>query len=180
MTGLKLVPQSPASPDPALMAGSEPPPVFESVDVQSAGRLLETCRSVIAGGRALVEFTDLNRDLSRRSGVETVSVELAGLLDSSRLDQVRDALEESVMKGRKAMITQDGLQCLRRGERLLSEAKHALSGGGMVRSGFGLGSSGPSFLGGGIDSTSVVLGLGVGIVAIGVVAIMALLITDRR
>lgn len=158
-----------------VVVGVEEAPVFDAVDAMNAHKLLGTARNVISGGRTLIEFVDLNRDLAREYGIETMAVELSGLIDSGKLDGVKDTLEESLLKKRQARVSMEGLMYLRRAERLLSEASRSL--GGISTPGLSLGSS---FRLGGPTENSLGLSLVMGFVAIGAITLLAVVLLKNN
>ncbi len=97
------------------------PPIFSTFDRNSSGNLLSTVRSVIDGGKELIAFVDTHRMMARRMGIETIGIELAGMLESGGLDAIRDALEESIIMNRPSEISHEGLARLRRAEELLAD-----------------------------------------------------------
>jgi hypothetical protein len=99
-----------------------PAVVFESFDQDQARALLDVAQQRLAGAQVLLQFIDLNRDLARHAGVETIGIELVALMEGDRLSRVVDALEESVECGDQVKISTDGLGVLKRIETLLAEA----------------------------------------------------------
>lgn len=175
MMPFRLVPPQKPLAEREVLIGVDDLPTFDAVDTVSAHKLLDTAKHVISGGRTLIEFVDLNRDAAREHGVETIAVELAGLIDSGRLDGVKDTLEDSLLKKRSAKVSMEGLTYLRRAERLLSEATRSLNGN-PARS-FGLGSSRLFSMGGGDTLT---FGLVFGAITLGVVAILAVVLISNN
>lgn len=98
---------------------------LDSVDQVDAKSLRGILKYVVEGGKALVEFVDYNRDEARRAGVESLAVELSGILAARRLDDIQDALSEVSLSGNTS-ISKEGLSYLRRAEKLLAEANSTL------------------------------------------------------
>jgi hypothetical protein len=100
-----------------------PSPVgLQDLDFYHSKKLLGVARHAMNAGYALIEFVDTNRDVARQTGVETIAIELSGMIDSGKIESVADALHDSVLSGSGARLSEDGLANLRRAERLLSDA----------------------------------------------------------
>lgn len=99
------------------------PPPSDVIDRGNSKLLLETARYVIDSSKTLVEFMADNRRLARQMGIDTVIVELSGILASGKLDRVQDALEETVALGAETKLTIEGLSYLKRAEKLVAERK---------------------------------------------------------
>lgn len=104
---------APARPEPAGL---------QDLDFYHSKKLLGVARHAMNAGYALIEFVDTNRDVARQTGVETIAIELSGMIDSGKIESVADALHDSVLSGSGAKLSEDGLANLRRAERLLSDA----------------------------------------------------------
>lgn len=100
----------------------DPNLLLDAIDYLNTKKLLSLSRYVIQGSRALVDFVDYNRPMARQAGVETIAVELSGIVDSGRIQNVYDTLQESALKGKESQLSREGLTYLRRSERLLAEA----------------------------------------------------------
>ena len=155
-----------------------PEPILDAIDQAKTRMLLGTAKYVIDGGRALIRFVDQNRQVARETGVETLAVELAAIIDSGRLDTVRDALEESALKGGGSRLSMDGLGYLKRAERVLAEAAGYL---GTPPAGSARGGS-VAYLGqaesaqrSGMPSDFVILG----VVAIAAIAVVSIVLATR-
>lgn len=96
--------------------------VFQDLDLNHSKKLLGVARHAMNAGYALIEFVDFNRDLARQTGVETIAIELSGMIDSGKLESVADTLHDAAMSGHGAKLSEEGLGNLRRAERLLSDA----------------------------------------------------------
>jgi len=105
-----------------LSINAKQAPVFESFSPEHAESLLAITKHVFERALHLMGFVDTSRDLAKEAGVETITLELASILDAGRLDRVRDALERAVVADTPAQISLEGLQLLRRSERLIAEA----------------------------------------------------------
>jgi hypothetical protein len=108
-------------------SGELPPsPILEQLDSEKTRTLLHIAKSVREGGRVLVHFLDTHRAVARVAGIESLAVELSGVIDSRRLDSVVDTLEEAASQGKPADISTEGLFYLKRAEKLLAEANAEL------------------------------------------------------
>jgi hypothetical protein len=113
--------------EPALPPKAAPPsPVLEAIDSIRTRNLHDTVSYVIDSGRVLVDFVDQDRYSARMAGVETIALELAGMIDSGRLDSIKDHLEEVSLGGGESKISLDGLAYLKRAEKLLADATTGL------------------------------------------------------
>lgn len=101
---------------------TDPQLILDAIDYLNTKKLVSLSRYVIQGSRALIDFVDYNRPMARQAGVETIAVELSGIIDSGRIQTVYDSLQESALKGRESKLSREGLTYLRRSERLLAEA----------------------------------------------------------
>lgn len=97
---------------------------MRTLDAVTGYRLGGVARRVIDGAKNLVAFVDENRDLARRAGVETIAVELSGILAAGRLHSVLDAAEDA--SDGRLHISEEGMGYLSRSERLLAEANRSL------------------------------------------------------
>jgi hypothetical protein len=128
----------------------EPSLILDAIDYLNTKKLLSLSKYVMQGGRALVEFVDYNRTAARTAGVETIAVELSGIIDSGHIQSVYDSLHEAAFSGRESKLSREGLTYLRRSERLLAEATSNLvrfSGaapGGLGRGSYSLSGQEPS------------------------------------
>lgn len=117
----------------ALALNVRPDPPLETFDPPRARELLGVAQHVVSGGRAFIEFVDLERSISRQAGIETIGIEVSSILADDRIKRMVDALEESAKEGRSADISLEGLSEMRRLERLLAEASSSINsftGGG--------------------------------------------------
>lgn len=102
------------------------PPPSDVIDRGQSRRLLDTANYVIDSSKSLVEFMSENRRLSRQMGIDTAIVELSGIEASGKLENVRDALEETVASGTETRLTVGGLSYLRRAEKLVAEVSESM------------------------------------------------------
>lgn len=98
------------------------PPVIVSLGNTEGSELLKISRDVLRRGRSLVDFLDSHRDVARQAGVETLAVEISGVLEGGRLQAVVDTLEESSRREATAQVSMEGFDAMRRVETLLAEA----------------------------------------------------------
>lgn len=97
-------------------------PTHDSLDHGKTKKLLGVCTSVLDGASELVSFVDKNRAEARKLGIETIAIELSGIVEGGRLQDIRDSLDEAVKTSGPAEISTDGLAKLRRAESLLADA----------------------------------------------------------
>ncbi len=101
-------------------------------DVQTLGpeesrALLDTTEEIIRKSQVLVDYVDHHRADARRAGVETIAIQLSGILDDGRLDSVRNAILEGLRTGERINISVDGFSKLRRAEHLVAEADRSIA-----------------------------------------------------
>lgn len=111
----------------SLQATLPPLPPLERLDPQRTRHLLGIADNIIRGARGLVDFLDTHRAVARAAGIEALTVELSGIIDSRRLDSVTDELSESARLGESAEISTDGFFYLTRAEKLLAQAHEELA-----------------------------------------------------
>lgn len=102
-------------------------PSLQAFDVDASKDLLGVCQAVIENARELLAFVDGNRAVAKQAGIETIAIELSGILEGGGLDRIQASLEHSALKDRSAQITLEGLARLRRAESLLAEANSNIS-----------------------------------------------------
>lgn len=98
------------------------PQVLEKFELGQGHNLLGVAQKVISGCKALLEFIQTNRDLSRQAGIETIAIQLQSSLENEGFERVLDALEEAASEGKPVQLSIEGLGRLRRMETLLAEA----------------------------------------------------------
>lgn len=76
---------------------------------------------------ALISFTDSDRTLARAAGAETIAIELSAILEGGGLRQLISSLRYSASRGLSVEITFDGLERLRRAEKLLLDASASIA-----------------------------------------------------
>jgi hypothetical protein len=105
------------------------PPVspLERLDPEKTRQLHDVSENIVHGARALVNFLDTHRSVARAAGIEALTVEISGIIDSRRLESITDALDESVRLGGSSDISADGFYYLKRTEKLLAEAHEDLT-----------------------------------------------------
>jgi hypothetical protein len=151
----------------------DPQLILDAIDYLNTKKLLGLSKYVMQGGRALVEFVDYNRSVARQAGIETIAVELSGIIDSGRIQTVYDALHEAAFSGKESQLSREGLTYLRRSERLLAEATSNLmrfSGAVPIRLGNG------NFSLKGLESPSFPTGLVIIGTIIAVIILLAILL----
>jgi hypothetical protein len=122
MTPGQARPSDPAQACRIIAVETTPAPALDTMNDKSGKDLLGVCRSVIEGSTELIKFVDQNRDAARNAGVETIAIELSGLLEGGAIARVRDTLEEATVKNWPAQVTHEGLAKVRRAEALLADA----------------------------------------------------------
>lgn len=137
----------PPAPQEDFQDDPDPQLILDAIDYLNTKKLLSLSKYVMQGGRALVEFVDYNRSAARQAGVETIAVELSGIIDSGKIQSVYDSLHDAAFSGRESKLSREGLTYLRRSERLLAEAtSNLVRFSGVVPGGLGRGNyslSGP-------------------------------------
>lgn len=102
-------------------------PPLEPLDPEKTRQLLGVANDVVQGSRVLVNFLDTHRSIARAAGIEALTVELSGIIDSRRIEPITDTLDESTRLGRSAEISAEGFYYLKRAEKLLAEAHEDLA-----------------------------------------------------
>lgn len=127
--GLLKFPEKPPDPDAgkSFAIRARALPSLQKFDVEATKGLLVVCQAVIDQAKELLAFVDGNRGLAKQAGIETIAIELSGILEGGGLDRILASLEHSALKDRAAEITLDGLSRLRRAETLLAEANNNIS-----------------------------------------------------
>lgn len=103
-----------------------PVPTKEPISNGRTVELLSISKKVMEGTRELLAFVDDNRDAARLAGVETIAIELAAMMEGERLTRVHSTLEKATLSGKDAEVTMDGIDRLKRAEKLLAEASGAI------------------------------------------------------
>jgi hypothetical protein len=91
-------------------------------NVEKTNHLLGVCSKVIEGTTDLVDFVDKNRKMARTMGIETIAIELAGIVDGGRLGDIRNVLAQSVRVGQQVAVSPDIMHRLDRAQSLLRDA----------------------------------------------------------
>lgn len=127
--GLLRFPEKPPDKDAgkSLALRARALPTLQTFDVDSTKNLLSVCQAVIENSKELLAFVDGNRAIAKQAGIETIGIELSGILEGGGLDRILASLENSAIKERSAQITLEGLARLRRAETLLAEANNNIS-----------------------------------------------------
>jgi len=102
-------------------------PSLQKFDVDATKGLLVVCQAVIDQAKELLAFVDGNRTVAKQAGIETIAIELSGILEGGGLDRILASLENSALKDRTAEVTLEGLARLRRAETLLAEANNNIA-----------------------------------------------------
>jgi len=103
-----------------LVAGVRPEPVLRSFSREDSHALLGVAQKVHQGTNALLDLVDSHRDTARDAGVETIAIELGSERDN--VNRILDSLEESEVRQSDTKLTIEGLELLRRTEKLLADA----------------------------------------------------------
>lgn len=104
--------------------GVRPKPTLKKFGPDGTVRLLGVARKTWASTEVLIGLVDSDREAARDAGVETIAIELSS--ERERLGDVLDALEDAARHGKSADISNEGLGCLRRAEKLGAEAMSSL------------------------------------------------------
>lgn len=127
--GLLKFPEQPPAPDAgkSFAIRARALPSLQKFDIEATKGLLVICQAVIDQAKELLSFVDGNRILAKQAGIETIAIELSGILEGGGLDRILASLENSALKDRAAEITLEGLARLRRAETLLAEANNNIA-----------------------------------------------------
>lgn len=109
----------------ALVGGLRPDPVLRLFDREDSKSLLGVAQNVHQGTAILIDLVDSHREAARDAGVETVAIELGS--ERKNIERILDALEESERRGSDTKLSLEGLDLLRRAEKLLAEAQSNIS-----------------------------------------------------
>ena len=104
------------------LANPAPPPEVEVFDRDKTKELHGVVRQVFHGSTVLVDFLQADRELARKSGIESLCIEITAILEGGKFDRMVDTLEEAVQKNISVTLTKEGLSRVRRLESLLAEA----------------------------------------------------------
>ena len=104
----------------ALAGDVLPEPVLRTFSREDSRALLVVAQKVHQGISVLLDLVDSHRETARDAGVETVAIELAS--ERKNVERILDTLEEAEIKGSDAQLSLEGLELLRRSEKLLAEA----------------------------------------------------------
>ena len=99
----------------------------QTLDAEGSRRLLGVVRDIVSRATTLIDYMDRNRHEARLSGVETIAVELSGILEGGRLGSIEDALDEASRTGERPAISIEGFSKLRRAEFLIGEVDHEIA-----------------------------------------------------
>lgn len=166
------------STSPLRRVDQEPLP-SDPVGKNNVDLYLETTKYVLDSSRVLVDMLYEHRRSLRQVGVESVIVELSGIIASRRLEDIKETLEEASAKKKEAHLTIEGLSYLKRAERLVADASLGIGRlSGVKEPKNGLGSDyKPEISGGGIAiSTELFV---VGLVSIIAVALAVIALTRK-
>lgn len=104
-----------------LVDGIRPELVLQAFSREDAHALLGVARKVERGISVLMDLVDGHREVARVAGVESVAIELFS--ERKNLGRILDALEESERKKSGVELSLEGLEMLRRTEKLVAEAE---------------------------------------------------------
>jgi hypothetical protein len=110
-----------------LGSSAPTPEEAQGLSPQASQRALGVCANVLDAGRVLIAYADGNREEARTAGVESIAIEMSGILEGGRLQQILGALQNAVERGRRPEITYEGFATLRRAERLMADAEAGLA-----------------------------------------------------
>ncbi len=116
----KLIPQR--RPAPKALAEPKPPQAFEKLTPDKASQILGTCGSVVEKSKTLIQYVDKNRSRARQLGIETIAVELSGMIANGSLKSVLGSLETSVKENKVCHVSSASLGKLQHAEAIVSDA----------------------------------------------------------
>lgn len=88
---------------------------------------LASCDKILRGTEELIDFVDKDRKYARKIGVETIAIELSGIVSGDRLQEVRSVLAAGTQHGNSIPLSPDTMKKLRRAENLLAEATREIA-----------------------------------------------------
>lgn len=109
----------------ALAGGLRPDPVLRQFSREDSRSLLGVAQNLHQGIAVLIDLVDSHREAARDAGVETVAIELGS--ERKNIERILDALEESERRESETKLSLEGLDLLRRAEKLLVEAQSNIS-----------------------------------------------------
>jgi hypothetical protein len=109
----------------ALVEDLRPDPVLTTFDREDSRALLGVAQGVWKGLASVQDLIDSDRSLARRVGIETIAIEL--LAERTRIEGILSALEDAERTQKNAELSFEGLELLRRAEKLLTEASSNIS-----------------------------------------------------
>lgn len=112
-------------PEPPKPPPPSPPP--EKVELVPVENLHQITQEVIDNARELIEFVDTNRAEAELAGIDTIAIELSGMIEGGGLHRVLDTLKEAVLKKRPVELRDEGPHWVRRAEGLVAEASSRIS-----------------------------------------------------
>jgi len=110
-----------------LPANPRPVQEVETFEPAKVKQLSIIVQHIILGSQAMVDFLQYDRELAREAGVESLCVEISGILEGDKFDRVVDTVEEAVQKNTAVTLSREGLARVRRIESLLAEAQNNIS-----------------------------------------------------
>lgn len=102
-------------------------PAMERFQAENARSFSDICRRVLGGSQAILSFLDGNRQLARMAGIEAMAVEVSGIIEGGRLQDLQDHLDYALTRNERAELTIENLSKLNRTERLLAEIHRAVA-----------------------------------------------------
>lgn len=108
----------------ALRLPCPPPelPALQKFDPGLTSDLYHLASGVHERSVDLIKFIDSDRLLAREAGIETIAIELSAILEGDGLRRMIGTLRDAASRGQSSEITFDGLERLRRAEKLLTDA----------------------------------------------------------
>lgn len=121
MSALLKFPTSPALDKKiCLIKDIQPDVQLSTFNQQDSAALLEVAQRVWRGLQPLIDLVDSDRALAGQAGIETIAIEL--MAERGRIGRVKDSLEDASRNQENAQLSMEGLELLRRSEKLLAEA----------------------------------------------------------
>ncbi len=109
----------------AFGADARPEPTLQTFGRDDSKALLGVARKVHDGTKTLLDLVDGHRTMAHDAGIETISIELGSERNSVR--RILDALEDAEAGGSDVQLSLEGVELLRRTEKLVAEAQSNLA-----------------------------------------------------
>ncbi len=111
----------PVSGDFHKKADVRPEPTLQTFGREDSKLLLGVARKVHDGTKALLDLVDGHRTMAHDAGIETISIELGS--ERNNVRRILDALEDAEAGSSDVQLSLEGVELLRRTEKLVAEAQ---------------------------------------------------------